>query len=84
MFTPEQRQTLSAAMVAWSEAATKVGADVKFVDAGESDNVTNCKSCLTVTRREVYKSDSETLRILLSVTARPERPAGLSLDRPKP
>jgi len=57
MFTPEQRHTMSAAMIEWTEAASKVGANVKFVDAGESDSVTTCRNCLTVTRREVYKHD---------------------------
>jgi hypothetical protein len=57
MFTPPQRQTLSAAMADWTEAAKLVGANVNFVDAGEADGVTNCKGCLTVTRRDVYKHD---------------------------
>ena len=57
MFSPEQRQTLSAAMDDWTKAAEDVGANVKFVDAGEADSVTNCRGCLTITRREVYKHD---------------------------
>ena len=57
MFTPAQRQTMGAAMVGWTLAAGEAGADVTFVDAGESEGVNNCNSCLTVTRREVYKQD---------------------------
>jgi hypothetical protein len=57
MFTPEQRQTLSAAMADWTHVAKQVGANVSFVDAGEADGVTNCKGCLTITRRHVYKHD---------------------------
>jgi hypothetical protein len=57
MFTVEQRQTLSAAMADWTEATKKVGANVNFVDAGEADSVTNCRGCLTITRRDVYRHD---------------------------
>ena len=57
LFTLEQRLRLFQAMTAWTEAAQTVGADVRFVDAGDSDRVINCKECLTVTRSEVYKRD---------------------------
>jgi len=57
LFTPEQRVRLFQAMTVWTDAAQKVGADVRFVDAGDSDGLINCKGCLTVTRSEVYKRD---------------------------
>jgi len=57
MFTPEQRLTLLEAMTVWTEAAQRVGADIGFVDAGDSDGLIHCKECLTVTRSEVYKRD---------------------------
>ena len=57
LFTPEQRVGLFEAMTVWTEAAQKVGADVRYVDAGDSDRLINCKGCLTVTRSEVYKRD---------------------------
>jgi len=55
MFTSEQRQIMSAAMFAWTAVAREAGANVKFVNAGESQGVNYCTSCLTVSRREVYK-----------------------------
>lgn len=55
MFTPEQRQMLFTAMNTWSEAATEAGAGVKFSYAGETDGLSQCNACLTVTRREVNK-----------------------------
>lgn len=57
LFTAEQRLTLFEAMRVWTEAAQRVGADVRFVDAGDSDSLIHCKECLTVTRSEVYKRD---------------------------
>jgi len=57
MFTPEQRSRLFQAMMVWTEAAQRVGADVSFVSAGDSDSLINCTGCLTITRSEVYKRD---------------------------
>lgn len=57
LFTPEQRLKLFQAMTDWTAAAERVGADVSFVDAGDSDSLINCQGCLTVTRSEVYKRD---------------------------
>ena len=59
MFTPDQRQALLEAMDAWTRAARRTGAGVKFSYAGESDGIENCPSCLTITRREVHKYDSK-------------------------
>lgn len=55
MFTAEERQTLSAAMADWTQGAKSVGVHVSFVDAGVLDDVADCRGCLTVMRREVYK-----------------------------
>jgi hypothetical protein len=57
MFTPEQRRTLFEAMETWNTSAQQTGAGVKFTYAGETDGLINCQSCLTITRREVYKND---------------------------
>jgi len=57
MFTPEQRSTMFEAMTVWTEAAQRVGAHIRFVDAGDSDSLIDCQECLTVTRSEVYKRD---------------------------
>jgi hypothetical protein len=59
MFTQEQRETLFAAMQAWSEAAAATGAGVKFSYVGETEGLRSCDGCLTVTRREVYKFDKK-------------------------
>jgi hypothetical protein len=58
-FTPEQRLRLFQAMTDWTEAAGRVGANVSFVDAGDSEGLVNCQGCLTVTRSEVYKRDGK-------------------------
>jgi hypothetical protein len=57
MFTPVQRTTLLTAMNTWSDAATQTGAGISFSYVGEVDRLVTCTSCLTVTRREVHKSD---------------------------
>jgi len=57
LFTSEQRVRLFQAMTVWTDAAEKVGADIKFVDAGDSDSLINCEGCLTITRSEVHKRD---------------------------
>lgn len=57
MFTAEQRTTLLAAMKTWSEGSANAGAGISFTYAGESDGLSRCDSCLTVTRKEVNKKD---------------------------
>jgi len=57
MFTAAQRTTLLAAMKTWSDSATDTGAGITFSHAGEIDELATCRSCLTVTRREVNKND---------------------------
>src|SRR6476646_7188412 len=57
MFTSEQRETLTAAMNTWSKVAAEAGANVTFSYAGETEKLTQCEACLTVTRREVHKQD---------------------------
>lgn len=57
MFTREQHHALLRAMAHWSESAKRNGVRVTLVYAGEADGARNCTSCLTVTRREVYKND---------------------------
>lgn len=57
MFTSEQQERLLLAMRTWTTAATETGAGVRFKFAGETDALTNCVNCLTVTRREVHKFD---------------------------
>jgi hypothetical protein len=57
MFTPEQREMLFAAMNTWTEAAGEARAGVKFSYAGETDELSRCDACLTVTRRDVNKQD---------------------------
>ena len=57
MFTSAQLETLLAAMESWTVAARTVGAGVRFKYAGDTNGTMSCKGCLTVTRREVFKSD---------------------------
>jgi len=57
MFTAEQHATLLAAMETWSDSANATGAGITFSYAGEIDELATCDGCLTVTRREVHKTD---------------------------
>lgn len=57
MFTPEQRQMLFTAMATWTDAAAEAGAGVKFSYAGDTDELSQCNPCLTITRRDVNKQD---------------------------
>ncbi len=57
MFTSEQSSALLEAMKTWKTADQEIGSGVRFVYAGESDSRMSCRSCLTVTRREVFKND---------------------------
>jgi hypothetical protein len=57
MFTPEQREALLQALKAWTSAGEETNAGVKLIYAGETAGLMNCKGCLTVTRRDVYKND---------------------------
>lgn len=77
MFTAEQREALLEALKTWTTAGEETDAGVKLTYAGETAGLMNCRSCLTVTRREVYKNDgrhysffnplsSEEGRVLLS------------------
>lgn len=56
-FTPEQREMLFTAMNTWTEAATEAGAGVKFSYAGDTDQLSHCNPCLTITRRDVNQQD---------------------------
>jgi hypothetical protein len=77
MFTVEQRAALLETLRSWTSAGNEANAGITFTYAGETDSLVNCRSCLTLTRREVYKNDgshysffnplsSEQGRILLS------------------
>lgn len=57
MFSPEQKAALLNVMQTWTATEAETGSGVKFVYAGENDGPVNCRNCLTVRRREVYKED---------------------------
>jgi hypothetical protein len=57
MFTAEQSATLLEAMKTWTVSGQEDGSGVKFTYAGETESRMNCRSCLTVGRRDVYKQD---------------------------
>lgn len=57
MFTPEQTETLLSAMQIWSSVSARTGAGVNYTYSGEVANLMSCVGCLTVSRREVHKSD---------------------------
>ena len=57
MFTPEQSATLLEAMKTWTVSGQQDGSGVKFVYAGETERRMNCRGCLTVGRRDVYRQD---------------------------
>jgi hypothetical protein len=56
-FTPEQSAVLLEAMKDWNSASAENGSGVKFIYAGETDKRANCRSCLTVDRRDVFARD---------------------------
>ena len=77
MFTSDQRAAVLEALKTWTIAANETDAGVKFTYAGETAGLVNCRTCLTVTRRDVFKYDgshysffnplsSEQGRVLLS------------------
>jgi hypothetical protein len=57
MFTSEERASALEAMKAWSNASEELTSGVTFADAGESAGRMNCRSCLTIERRDVYQQD---------------------------
>lgn len=57
MFTTEQRTALLEALKTWTTAGYEVDAGITFTYAGETDRLVNCRGCLTIRRREVYKND---------------------------
>jgi hypothetical protein len=59
MFTLAQQVTLLRAMAEWTNAAAEIGAGVNLSYAGETNGLKLCASCLTVTRRDVYKNDGK-------------------------
>jgi hypothetical protein len=59
MFTSEQLQALRDALKTWTTAGREAGSGVTFAYAGETENLVNCRSCLTVRKREVFKNDGQ-------------------------
>jgi len=57
MFNPEQTTVLLEAMKTWNIVGADNGSGVRFAYAGEADARMSCRSCLTVTRREVFARD---------------------------
>jgi hypothetical protein len=54
LFTPAQKEILWSALAEWR---LKTGAgNIKFTDAGETDGLIDCVSCLTLTRHSIYSS----------------------------
>jgi hypothetical protein len=56
-FTAEQSAVLLQAMKDWNSASAENQSGVKFIYAGETDKRANCRSCLTVDRRDVFARD---------------------------
>ncbi|HKR60927.1 MAG TPA: hypothetical protein VJS64_14500, partial [Pyrinomonadaceae bacterium] len=57
MFTSAQSVVMLEAMKTWTEVGQNTGSGVKFIYAGETERRMNCRGCLTVSRRQVYKQD---------------------------
>jgi len=57
MFNPDQTTVLLEAMKTWNIVGADNGSGVRFAYAGEADGRMSCRSCLTVTRREVFARD---------------------------
>ena len=81
LFTPEQRVSLFQAMTVWTEAAQKVGADVRFVDAGDSDNLINCQGMSDHHAERSLQTRPQALRVFLPIEPGPRRLVDIRLDR---
>jgi len=57
MFNPAQTAVMLEAMKTWNMVASDNGSGVRFAYAGEADGRMSCRSCLTVTRREIFARD---------------------------
>jgi len=57
MFNPAQTAVLLEAMKTWNLVGADNGSGVRFAYAGEAEGRMSCRSCLTVTRREVFARD---------------------------
>ena len=57
MFSAEQTAVLLEAMKTWTSVGKDNGSGVGFTYAGETDSRMSCRSCLTVSRRDVFARD---------------------------
>lgn len=57
MFNPQQTTVLLEAIKTWNMVGADNGSGVRFTYAGEADGRMSCRSCLTVTRREIFARD---------------------------
>lgn len=59
MFSAQQRKALWEAMKGWQSLRKVRGAEISFVDFGETGGLIDCQSCLTVVREELFMSKSK-------------------------
>ena len=70
MFTPKQREALLAAMDAWNIAEIITRSGVEFSYGGEIDQITKCRDCLTVSRRQVRRIARDHLALFFPIVDR--------------
>ncbi len=58
-FLPQEKQIIRETIEAWHLDSRSKGVDVPFVFEGETSGLIDCLACLTITRQEVYTSNSQ-------------------------
>jgi hypothetical protein len=58
-FLPEEQQIIRETIERWHPDSRSKVVDVPFVFEGESSGLIDCLACLTITRQEVYTSNSQ-------------------------
>ncbi len=57
MFSPDQRKALWDALQNWRASQKTAGAQITFLDFGETNGLIDCHGCLTVVREEIFASN---------------------------
>lgn len=59
LFLPEEKQIIRETIESWHLERRSKGVDIPFVFEGETSGLIDCLACLTITRQEVYTSNSQ-------------------------
>ena len=59
LFLPQEKQAIWETIEAWQRNSRKQDTGITFVYEGETNGLIDCRACLTITRQEVYVSNSQ-------------------------